>query len=41
MKEGYDEVSDFFALGVVGYEMMIGKRPYAGRNRKEIKDKIM
>ena len=30
-------VSDFFALGVIGYEFMIGYRPYLGRGRKEIK----
>ena len=30
-------VSDFFALGVIGYEFMLGYRPYLGRGRKEIK----
>jgi len=29
---------DYFALGVIIYEFMLGKRPYYGRNRKEIKD---
>ena len=32
---------DYFALGVIGYEFMKGIRPYAGKNRKEIKEKIM
>ncbi len=32
---------DYFALGVIGYEFMKGVRPYVGRNRKEIKEKIM
>ena len=32
---------DYFALGVIGYEFMKGVRPYIGKNRKEIKDKIM
>ena len=32
---------DFFALGVIGYEFMKGKRPYLGKNRKEIKEKII
>ena len=31
---------DFFVLGVIGYEFMKGKRPYLGKNRKEIKEKI-
>ena len=33
--------SDFFALGVIGYEFMIGKRPYLGVGRKEIKQLII
>ena len=33
--------SDFFALGVIGYEFMLGYRPYLGRSRKEIKDLII
>jgi len=32
---------DYFALGVIMYEFMIGRRPYLGRNRKEIKEFIM
>ena len=33
--------SDFFALGVIGYEFMLGYRPYLGRGRKEIKKLII
>ena len=32
---------DFFALGVIGYEFMKGKRPYNGKNRKEIRDEML
>jgi len=32
---------DYFALGVIGYELMNGTRPYIGKNRKEIKERIM
>mgnify|MGYP002626055662 FL=1 len=28
---------DFFAIGVIGYELLLGRRPYRGKNRKEIK----
>ena len=28
---------DFFAIGVIGYKLLIGHRPYRGKNRKEIK----
>ena len=31
---------DYFAVGVIGYEFMMGKRPYVGRSRKEIRDMI-
>ena len=34
-------VSDFFALGVIGYEFMLGFRPYLGGSRKEIKQLII
>ena len=33
--------SDFFALGVIGYEFMLGYRPYLGKGRKEIKQLII
>jgi serine/threonine protein kinase len=32
---------DYFALGVLTYEFMCGIRPYTGKSRKEIKDKII
>ena len=33
--------ADFFAIGVIGYEFMMGKRPYNGKNRKEIQKKMI
>ena len=32
---------DFFAIGIMGYEFMIGKRPYIGKNRREIKNVVL
>ena len=32
---------DYFAVGVIAYELMLGKRPYYGKNRKEIKEQMM
>ena len=32
---------DYFALGVILYEFMTGRRPYVGRNRREVKEHIM
>ena len=31
---------DYFALGVICYEFMMGRRPYNGRTRKDIRDAI-
>lgn len=33
--------ADYFALGVIAYECMNGRRPYIGKNRKEIRDLIL
>ena len=41
LKMGYNYTVDFFALGVIGYEFMLGNRPYYGRNRKEMKELIL
>ena len=32
---------DYFALGILIYEFMTGRRPYVGRTRREIKDMMM
>ena len=32
---------DFYAIGVITYELMMGRRPYSGKSRKEIKEQIM
>ena len=39
-KEKHSYTSDFFSLGVIIYEMMFKKRPFIGKNRQEIKDKM-
>jgi len=30
--------ADYYAMGVIAYECMLGKRPYIGRTRKELRD---
>ena len=32
---------DFFAIGIMGYEFMLGERPYIGKSRKEIKHLVL
>ena len=32
---------DYFAIGVLGYEFILGIRPYLGKNRREIKESVL
>lgn len=34
-------VADYFALGVIVYEFMLGKRPYLGKTRRDIRDAML
>ena len=36
----HDFAADYFALGVIVYELMLGERPYLGKNRKEIREQM-
>ena len=40
-RKNHSYTADYFALGVMAYEFMLGRRPYMGRNRKEIRDQIL
>ena len=31
---------EFFSIWIIGYEFIFGKRPYLGKNRREIKNNI-
>lgn len=33
--------ADYFAIGVMAYEFMLGRRPYRGKNRSEIKQEML
>ena len=37
-RQNHTYAVDYFALGVIGYEFMLGRRPYVGRTRKDIRD---
>ena len=35
-RQNHSFAIDYYALGVIGYEMMLGHRPYRGKDRKAI-----
>ena len=39
-ERNYNVAADYYALGIMCYELIRGRRPYGGRNRKEIKEKV-
>jgi serine/threonine protein kinase len=41
IKQNHGIAADYFAVGVIGYECMMGRRPYLGKSRKEIRDAIL
>ncbi|KRW98394.1 Protein kinase-like domain [Pseudocohnilembus persalinus] len=41
MKCSHDFLVDYYALGVILFEIIYGERPYLGRNRKEIKQQVL
>ena len=40
-RQNHGVAVDYFALGVLTYEFMTGKRPYLGKSRKEIRDQVL
>ena len=40
-RKNHSYTADYFAVGVMAYEFMLGRRPYIGKSRKEIRDQIL
>jgi serine/threonine protein kinase len=40
-RQNHGVAVDYYAVGVCGYEFMLGRRPYKGRSRKEIRDQML
>jgi len=34
MRKNHSFGADFYAVGVIAFELLVGKRPYLGRDRK-------
>ena len=40
-RRDYSYSSDYYSLGVMIHELVMGKRPYEGKNRTEIREEMM
>ena len=40
-RQNHTIAADYFAVGVIVYEFMLGRRPYVGKTRKDIRDAIL
>ena len=40
-KNNHGIAADYFAVGVIAWECMQGRRPYQGKSRREIRDAIL
>ena len=41
MKKPQNFCSDFFSVGVICFELLYGKKPFKGNNRKEVSEKLL
>ena len=41
LKQNHGIAVDYYGLGIICYEVILGKRPYSGTNRKEIKETVL
>lgn len=39
--ENYSYTADYYAIGVIAYELYIGRRPMIGRDRKSIVEELI
>ena len=40
-KQNHGIAVDYYSLGIMAYELMLIKRPYSGKGRKEIREQIL
>jgi serine/threonine protein kinase len=41
LRQNHSFCADFYAVGVIAYELLVGKRPYLGRDRKTIREEML
>lgn len=40
-KSNHGVAADYYAVGIIMFECMFGRRPYNGKNRAQIRDQIL
>ncbi len=40
-RQNHGVAADYFAVGVIAYECMNGRRPYLGKSRREIREQVL
>ena len=40
-KQNHTFTADLFAVGVIAYELLVGDRPYAGRDRNTVREAVL
>ena len=41
LRQNHSFCADFYAVGVIAYELLVGKRPYNGPDRKTIREEML
>lgn len=41
LRQNHSFCADFYAVGVIAYELLVSKRPYVGRDRKSIREEML
>lgn len=41
LRQNHSFCTDFYAVGVILYEMLVGERPYTGKDRKTTKEEML
>ena len=41
LRQNHSFCVDYYAVGIMAYELVLGKRPYLGRERKQIRDQML